>query len=178
MPLTVTASPSPPKKIPQQHFKLATPTCVLPSDREGLSRLDDSSTLLHHKSRLSFLARVCGLDSKNGHYLHIDFAGSLGDSDEEMQMTDQTSTPTGSNSDFTFSPAASSHQPLGYGSAIQGFDKADDFGSGNPDPFWTEDLFTSDNEVIAEEQADLGKMGVGGDVGPAGEHDIYQWREG
>ena len=93
-------------------------------------------------------------------------------------MTDQMSTPTGSNSDFSFSPAASSHQPLGYGSAMEGFDKADDFGSGNPDPFWTEDLFASDNEVIAEEQADLGKMGVEGDVGAAGEDDIHQWREG
>ncbi|GHJ85561.1 hypothetical protein NliqN6_1963 [Naganishia liquefaciens] len=175
---TAIASPSLRKNILQQHFKLATPTWVLPSDREGLSRPDENSTIVQFEPpRLAF-AEAFGIDSKNGFFLHIDLAGSFKDSDDEMQMTDQASTPTGSNSDFSFSPTAPSIQPRGYGSAMDGFDKADDFASGGPDPFWTEDLFASDNELIAEEQADLGKMGEGGDVGSMAEPNIHHWREG
>lgn len=151
---------------------------MLPSDREGLSRLDDNRTILRYEPRLSLFARAFQIDSKKGHVLHLDLRGSLHDSDDEMQTMDQTPTPTGANETFTFSPTAPPSQPLDYGSAMDGFDKADDFVGGNPDPFWTEDLFASDNEVIAEEEADLGKMGAGGDMGDVEEQDIYQWREG
>jgi hypothetical protein len=172
------ASPSFHKIPSPQHFKLATSTCGPPSKREGLSRLNDNRTISRYEPCLSLFPRAFRIDSKKSHVFHLDLAGSLADSDEEMQTMDQTPTPTGTNETFSFSPTAPASQPLDYGAAMDGFDKADDFAGGNPDPFWTEDLFASDNEVIAEEQADLGKMGMGGDIGNAEDQDIYQWREG
>lgn len=101
----------------------------------------------------------------------------------EVQMLDQTPTPTGTNDLFSFSPQMPSSQPLinpatdgAAGGAMDDFDASVDGIAGNPDPFWTEDLFTPETQVIEEGQADLGKMGKEQDA--PGQPNIYQWREG
>ncbi|KAJ9109138.1 hypothetical protein QFC21_000466 [Naganishia friedmannii] len=123
--------------------------------------------------------------------IHVQVYGTDMDSDDrggdaianEMQMMDQTPTPTGTNDLFSFSPEMPSSQPLSIaaaggadGGAMDDFDASIDGAAGNPDPFWTEDLFTPETQVIEEGQADLGKMGKEQDA--AGQPNIYQWREG
>jgi hypothetical protein len=123
---------------------------------------------------------------------HTEVFGTDMDSDDgaggdpianEMQLMDQTPTPTGTNDLFSFSPEMPSSQPLSLaaaggadGGAMDDFDASVDGAAGNPDPFWTEDLFTPESQVIEQGQADLGKMGTEQDV--PSQPDIYQWREG
>jgi hypothetical protein len=152
---------------------------VFPSDREGVPRShEDDCSIERYDIGLSLFANAYKIDSsekRNATHIHIADAGS--DSDNDMQMMDQTPTPTGSSDTFSFSPNAPNaplSQPLNFDSAADDFGFKDDAVMDNPDPFWTEDLFTNEAEVIAEEETDLGKMGEGGDVMP----DIYQWREG
>lgn len=127
---------------------------------------------------LSIFAHAFSLDdSEKNSTARISIAEAGSDSDNDMEMMDETPTPTGSSDTFSFSPNAPNpplSQPLNFDSAADDFDFKNDAVMVNPDPFWTEDLFTNEAEVIAEEETDLGQMGKGGDVMP----DIYQWREG